>query len=314
MGGYVVDATKLADIVNLGVKWTRSTPFALNDDLSHVFGAGHYMFADLDSAQCSLFAHAITPVIALEAGPVQYNATPGTISPQSVPLYKTASDFGQWCGVVAAHEKAVFPSVTRYTLPGNEVDTNPGPFPGGVSQIASYSEACYAAVKAANPSAFVYGFELNMDGSINVPAFVQQLAALGCKVGTCFDGIAMHLSLAYPIPSSSAPCYPNAGGTYGMQCVTQLESTANVQHVLISETVYPIPGTVPNTAMQASAVVADLTAFAANPTVDGVLYADVDECALYPTGFFSGGCLITTSNQILPAYTALQQLATSSFQ
>jgi hypothetical protein len=153
-----------------------------------------------------------------------------------------------------------------------------------------------------------------MDGSLNAPAFVSQMVALGCKVGTCYDGIAMHLSLQYPIPPASTPCYPNPGGEYSMQCVTDIENAAQALiHVLISETVYPVPASVPNEATKALAVVAEFTAYAANPSIDGVSYANVDECAFYPTGYFFGGCLISTSGQILPAYPALEQLAHTSF-
>ncbi len=313
--GDVVDPAKLADIVNLGVGWTRTPAPQFFDDGSHIFGAGHYTFGDFDSAQCKSYAeHGIAPVVNLEAGPVEYNATPGTFSPQSYPQYQTAADFGQWCGVVAAHERSAFPSVTEFSLPGNEVNNNPTLFPGGPTQIAAYSEACYAAIKAANPSAFVYGFELDMDGSLNAPAFVRQMSSLGCRVGTCYDGIAMHLSLQYPIPAAGTPCYPNAGGEYGMQCVTDIETAAGGNiHVLISETVYPVPAAVPDEATKALAVVAEFNAYAANATIDGVSYANVDECAFYPTGYFSGGCLISTSGAILPAYTALAQLAQRYF-
>jgi hypothetical protein len=314
-GSFLVDTTKLNDVIYLGARWTRMPAPQFQVDLSHVFGAGNYAFGPLDAAQCiSMVYHNLRPVINLEAGPVQYNATPGTFSPASYPTYKTAADFGQWCGVVAAHERSIFPSVSQFSLPGNEVNSNPQLFPGGQAQIAAYSEACYAAIKAANPAAFVYGFELNMDGGLNAPAFVSQMVALGCKVGTCYDGIAMHLSLRYPIPPATTPCYPKPGGDYSMQCVTDIETAAQAPiHVLISETMYPVPASVPDEQTKASAVVAEFTAYAANPTIDGVSYADVDECALYPTGYFFDGCLIDTLGNQLPAFNALQWLATQHF-
>ena len=83
--------------------------------------------------------------------------------------------------------------------------------------------------------------------------------------------------------------------------------------MLISESVYTVPGSVPNEATKALAIVASFKAYAANATVDGVNYANVDECALYPIGYFSGGCIVNTSGGVLPGYTALQQLAASSF-
>jgi hypothetical protein len=187
-------------------------------------------------------------------------------------------------------------------------------FPGGPAQLVAYSEACYAAIKAANPSAFVYGFELNMDGQANAPGFVRQMYALGCKVGTCYDGLAIHLTLGYPIPPASTPCYPNPGGDYSLQCVTDIQTAAQAPiHVLISEMVYPVPGSVPDEATKALAVVAAYTAYAAVPSVDGVAYANVDECASYSSGFFYDGCLIDTSGDKLPAYGALEQLATANF-
>jgi hypothetical protein len=314
--GNLVDSTKLGNIVSLGVGWVRMPAPQFSDDLSHVWGSGTYQFADFDSAQCStLTEHGIKPVIGLEAGPVQYSAVIGQLPAQTLTTYQSASDFGTWCGVVAAHERSAFPGITRFSLPGNEVNDNPQLFPGGNAQIAAYSETCYAAIKAANPSAYVYGFELNMDGSLNAPGFVQQMTALGCRVGTCYDGIALHLSLRYPLPASSTPCYPNAGGDYVLQCVTDIISATQAPvHVLVSETVYPVPAYVPDEATKALAVVSDLTTFASNPSIDGVSYANVDECALYPSGYFFGGCLISISGQILPAYTALQQLATASYR
>lgn len=312
---WVVDPTKLSDVVNLGVGWTRLTVSQFFTDESHIFGPGQYAFGMLDAAQCVSFAqHGLRPIVGLEAGPVEYNAVAGQFSPQSYPTYKTAADFGQWCGVVAAHEKAVF-GISQFSMPGNEVNSNPQLFPGGESQIASYSKACYSAIKAANPNAFVYGFELNMDGSLDAPGFVSDMFNLGCKVGTCYDGIAIHLSLRYPIPSSSTPCYPKPGGDYSIQCVSDIQSAAHAPslHILISETVYTVPDSVPDENTKALAVVAAFKAFAAIPTIDGVNYANVDECAEYPTGYFSGGCLIDTSGNILPAYTALQALAQTNF-
>jgi hypothetical protein len=134
--GNVVDPTKLADITNLGVGWTRMPAPQFFDDGSHIFGPGHYTFGDFDSAQCSTLAqNGIRPVIGLEAGPVEYNATPGVFSPQSYPQYKTAADFGQWCGAVATHERNAFPSVSQFSLPGNEVNSNPQLFPAAKPRL-----------------------------------------------------------------------------------------------------------------------------------------------------------------------------------
>jgi hypothetical protein len=312
--GYAVDATKLADIVDLGVRWTRTAAPPFFDDHSHVSGQEPYVFADFDSAQCALVRHHITPLIALEAGPVQNDAIPGQFSPKTLPQYKTAADFGRWCGVVATHERQIFTTVNRYSLPGNEVNSNPDLFPYGDTQIASYSQACYKAVKAANPNAYVYGFELNMDRNAEPVALVQRLYALGCKPGTCYDGIAIHLSLRYPIPAPATPCYPKPGGDYSLQCISDIQAAAQAPiHVIVGETVYTVPGSVHDEATKAQAVVAAFKAFAQDPAVDGVNYANIDECDLYPSGYFVGGCLIDAVGTKLPAYAALRDLAAAAY-
>jgi hypothetical protein len=99
-----------------------------------------------------------------------------------------------------------------------------------------------------------------------------------------------------------------------LHCVSDIQTAAVAPiHVLISETVYPVPGFVPDEATKAKAVVAAFKAFAANPTIDGVSYANVDECAWYPSGYFFDGCLVDISGKRLPAYDSLRRLAKARF-
>ncbi len=310
--GYQVDAKKLANIVDLGVRWTRTqiSPFFVDD--SHI--SGSYDFGQLDSAQCALVRHNIRPLIALDAGPVQYNANPESYSPASVPTYKTAADFGKFCSVMAQHEAHTFTPVDRYSLPGNEVNSNQELFPGGDAQIAAYAQACYRAVKAAEPHAVVYGFELNSDRKAEPAGFVQRMYDLGCRVGTCYDAISLHVSLRFPLVPDSTPCYPQPGGNYGLQCIQDVRNAAHAPvHILIGETAYFVPGNVADEQMKAVAVVDELRTFAAQPYIDGVNYANVDECDLYPDGYFKGGCLVDSLNTKLPAFTSLQHLAASDY-
>jgi hypothetical protein len=114
------------------------------------------------------------------------------------------------------------------------------------------------------------------------------MVALGCKVGTYYDGIAMHISLT-------------------MQWIAAVETAAGAPiHVRISETVYTVPGSAPDEQTKADATVSEFAAFAANSLIDGALYANVDECALYTSGFFINGCLIDTGGNHLPAWMALR--------
>ena len=303
-GSYVVDPTKLSDLIYLGARWTRMPVPQFNVDVSHIYGAGQYAWAPLDAAQCiSLTYHNIKPVIGIEPGPVYYDATPGTFSPTVLPAYPNASDFGGWCGAVAAHEAAVFPAVTQYSIPASEAnDPNAQLFPGGEAQIAAFTKSCYAAIKAANPKAFVYAFELNMDGQAGATQFVSDMAALGCRPGTCYDGITMHFTLRYPIPPPGTPCYPNPGGDYSMQCITDIRTASGSPnlHILISETVYLVPSTVPDEQTKADAVVQAFSTLSADPNIDRVRVRQRrGGCALY-SDYFAGGCLIDASGNQLP--------------
>jgi hypothetical protein len=312
--GFVVDPDKLANIVDLNVRWTRSGPSPFFDDVSHIYAVGRYKFGDFDSAQCALTKHHIVMTVTLDAGPVQYNVVPGQFSPKGFSHYKTPGDFAEWCGAVVSHERQVFPAVSRYTLPGNEVNSNAKLFPGGDEEIASYAQACYRAVKRSNPKAFVYGFELNMDPRADPTGFVRRMYALGCKVGTCYDGLSAHLGLKYPLPPANAPCFPNPGGTSSLQCLTDLQTAAQAPvHFIIGETVYVVPGSVRDEATKALATVAEFAAFSHDPYIDGANYANVDECDLYPTGYFVGGCLVDSVGTKLPAYDALQKIAKAYF-
>ncbi|MBD5654924.1 MAG: hypothetical protein IAI50_07050 [Candidatus Eremiobacteraeota bacterium] len=312
--GNRIDAAKLADIVDLGVGWTRTTVSSFFDDRSHIDGTGSYAFGDFDSAQCALLRHAITPLVELSAGPVMYDATPGTFAPISWPHYRTTADFAEWCAAVASHERRAFPAVYRYSLPGNEVNSNPELFSEGFSQIADYTKACYRAVKKADPKAFVYGLELNMDPSAEPAAFVQRMYDLGCKRGTCYDGLSIHLSLHYPIPPAGTPCAPDPGGTASMACVDAIRTAAHDRiHVIIGETVYTVPGSVPDEEPKAKAIAAEFVRFAENPNIDGVNYANIDECAMYSSGYFAHGCLVDTQGRRLPAYAMLRRLAARDF-
>lgn len=154
-----------------------------------------------------------------------------------------------------------------------------------------------------------------MDAGVNAPGYVQSLYNLGCKQGTCYDGIAVHLFMPWPLPSTTTPCAPAGGGSYGIACVAAIQTAANAPslHVLVSETEFMVPASVPDESTKAVATVAAMNMFAGDLSVDGASYANVDECALYPTGEFSGGCLIAVSGATLPAYTALQALAQTDF-
>ena len=200
----VLDAAKTKNILDIGATWTRGSMSPFFTDQT-IYGAGHYDWSAADIVIAWDRSNGIEPFIGIEAGPVQINDSPGTFAPHTVDRYPTASAFAAYCGAAAAHFSPVAHS---YSIPGNEINTNPQQFPT-VADAASYMSACYAAIKAADPSAFIYGLELNMDGQAGATAYVTSLLARGCGPGTCYDGISAHLSLALSHPRAGHPLLPH---------------------------------------------------------------------------------------------------------
>ena len=53
-----------------------------------------------------------------------------------------------------------------------------------------------------------------MDRHADPTGFVKRMYDLGCKPGTCYDGISLHLSFARPDPPPGTSCYPDSGDDY----------------------------------------------------------------------------------------------------
>ena len=303
-----LDPVKTQNILDLGATWARfeTSPYFIDQTF---FGPNRYNFTDVDTLLQWETFHRIAPVVGIEAGPVQVNDVPGVFAPHEIPVYRSSADFATYCSVMATHMLGV--GSHSYSEPGNEINSDTGKFPNGAASVAPFARDCYHAIKTVDPTAFVWGLELNEDGGLKPsPAqFVAQLLALGCGPGTCYDGISVHLSLRYPIPAAGTPCYPNAGGDYSVACVTDAQSASGNAHLpmMIGEAVTTWPGMVPDAATKAIADPAQLKAFAAIPGVEYINYANLDECAMY-TGYFANGCLVDTSNARAPAWAGVHAI------
>jgi hypothetical protein len=176
------------------------------------------------------------------------------------------------------------------------------------AQIAGYEKNCYSAIHAADSQAVVYGFELDDDGGLNPSAaqFVHdERVNFGCGPGTCYDGIALHTALRYPVPAAGTPCYPNAGGDYTIACLDDVETAAGQSVPLdIGETVITWPGFVADAATAGLATTTNLAQLKAYPQVKFINWANVDECDAYPSGYFMNGCLIDLNHHETPQYVA----------
>ncbi|GAC1306396.1 MAG: hypothetical protein NVSMB21_09100 [Vulcanimicrobiaceae bacterium] len=305
---HVLDARKAQNILDLGATWTRSSLSPFFTDRTFL-GPGRYDWSAADVVTSWDVEHRIEPVIGIEAGPVQVNDA-GKFDPHEVPVYPTSEGFAAYCGAAARHFRAVTHS---FSIPGNEINSDLGPASehkkfSGLAMVAEYTKDCYRAVKAADPSAFVWGFELNMDAAAGPTAFVSELAKLGCGPGRCYDGLSMHLGLRYPLRPRSTPCFPNAGGDYSLQCIPDIQHASGKANlpIMIGETAVTWPGMVPDEEAQASFAPAALRAMAAMPGVRYINYANLDECALYPSGYFMNGCIVDKDDVRVPAWRAVR--------
>lgn len=175
------------------------------------------------------------------------------------------------------------------------------------ANFAAYASQCYTAIKAADPDAVIYGIEANMDPSLNPNAtqfITDERTNFSCGPGTCYDGISIHLTLTYPFASPNpGSCY-NGGATVS-SCVSAVETAAgSTVPIMLGEFVQTYPGQVPNEQTKDTSIIEQLQLFTADPRIKYISYANVDECGLYPSGYFMNGCLIDTSNVRLPSWYA----------
>lgn len=195
--------------------------------------------------------------------------------------------------------------VTTYTDNGTGSVSGTTPPSSSLAQVgafeadyAAYMIPCYQAIKTADPAAIVYGFELNMvTGLTPTPAtFVSDEVALGCGPGTCYDGISLHLYPPYPMSGLTTPCLSDdfdGGSAYSLACLQDIETAAGANiPLMIGEYAVTVPGVVSSEATASLAIADAIGKFATYPYVQYISYSNVDECALYPSGFFYGGCLV----------------------
>jgi hypothetical protein len=186
---------------------------------------------------------------------------------------------------------------------------NPTLYAEMASGPALYMKSCYSALKAVFPNATVYAGELAMQPVGSEADVVSEVkrwytGSAQCHVGTCFDGISMHIS---PIGDPLQPvthCYePNNGWTFA--CVGDVQAVAasfgdkTIPHVMITETEM---NSVPNSNDSAGDepgqswwVAQTLASAGLNPSIDGIFYANIDEDSMYVGTTFADGGLIDTS-------------------
>lgn len=196
------------------------------------------------------------------------------------------------------------PYPTYSGAPGNAAATTSTVTVQGLeSDLAAYMKPCYQAIKAADPLAFVYGWEINESPNLVTPAqfITDEKNTYSCGPGTCYDGLSVHIFPGFPLPAIGGGCSADTGGNVngvGYDCINDLVTASGLSTIkmMVGETAVLVPGSAPNEATAATDLTLMLNYFASNPNVDHINYANVDECSLYPSGFFFDGCLITTSN------------------
>lgn len=312
--GNTLSTTKTQNILDIGAKWTRSPVSSYFVDQTRT-GFG-YVWGQPDVWFAWAKAHNIEGIPGIENGTLQ------TASGDLNTGYESATAFGTFCSALATHAAPLwFSNSTRhnYSIPGNEINASTTLW-GSESKIASYMQSCYAAIKKADPVAFIWGLEATADAGANFRAtpLVADLRALGCGPGTCYDGLSEHLILSASsntvsnptLPSPTAICSATTPGNYySLQCLTDLENASGNANLplMVGETgdTWGGPGTVMDAATKAYFEPLSLHALASHANVQYILHDNLDECALYPSGYFMNGCLVDLNNAHVPAWDAV---------
>lgn len=212
-------------------------------------------------------------------------------------VYRTANNGSSWGWIASTAHGVTSYQDTGATPSGRQpLATSLVQVVAMEANLAAYTSNCYSAIKAADPAAQVYAFELSMDqGLTPTPQqFVTDLrTTFSCGPGTCYDGISNHLGMSYPITDYGGGCTSNTLIT--LDCLTALETAAGqTVPLMISEMFYGYPNDLANEAQKAAAINGAFNAEISFPQTKYVSYGNVDECGLYPSGYFENGCLVGT--------------------
>ncbi len=261
-------------------------------------------FASYDAIIALLAAHHVTELPILE----QYNTAPWQADGQAYPaIWSTPQLYAQFVSTVVAHLRATAPQITRVEL-FNEPNlsgwwTSPNPAYAATdgSATATYMLAGYAAAKQANPAITVVGPALADGGaSVDPRTFLTTMYAAGCRTGSCWDVLSVH-PYAWTDPTYTvASTATNRWQIYqDLQAIAVAHGDAK-PHVMLTEwgfsTANVFDGFDPE--VQARYMALGFNLMLADPTVDGIVWAGVNDTA---TDFWSSVGVTATSFAALPS-------------
>jgi len=270
-------------------------------------------FTAYDAIVALLAARNITELPILE----QYSTAAWQADGKAYPaIYSTPQLYAQFVGTVVAHLRATAPQITRVEL-FNEPNlsgwwTSPNPAYAATdgSATAVYMRAGYAAAKQANPAITIVGPALADGGSIVDPrTFLTTMYAAGCRTGTCWDVLSVH-PYAWMDPTYTVtPAATNRWQIYAdLQAIAVAHGDAK-PHVMLTEwgfsTANVFDGFDP--AVQARFMALGFNLMLADPTVDGIVWAGVNDTA---SDFWSNVGVTSTSFAPLPAEATYRAFAT----
>lgn len=310
---FSLGGSNAAHIIDLmaaaGVRFVRID--YCGDQIEHE--RDHLDFSIEDRIAAALAARGITelPIVDQYCAPAWGNG--GFPYPA---IWENPDAYARFAAAVAAHVTARFPRITRIEL-FNEPNligwwinrADPAYADPGGAPAAAYMHAAYAAIKAAAPRLTIVGPALGSGGhEVDPRVFFETLYDHGCRRSVCWDVLSVHnyrwVNPTFTVPESA----PNRFGIYrAIQAIAAKHGDLDT-HVMLTEwgysTIDSPDGVDPAT--QAVYVGLGFNLMLADPTVDGVVYVNMENPA---TDFWGQTALVDPTFSPKPAYDVYRSFA-----
>ncbi len=310
-----IDPASLQALTAEGVHFIRfgPTPTEVAYNATGAQSRQSYSFLSTDPALVSLHAANITALYVIDAAAAPPWGNPNAAG-DARPLFETPALYAEYCGGVASHIAAALPWITRVEIGTNEPNyaanwQNDQAVADGMPQyddatgygFALYAKACYSAIKAVAPSLQVVAPGIAIGSNAYSPfAFVDHLYASGCRIGVCWDIMSVHsYTWVDPGYANDQSFMDNLFGTgagpgtfltyRALQARAVQDGESATPPIMITEMGFSDyaadpRGVDPN--VQAYYTSEAFNEYLADPTVRGIVYADILNHETTPSIFY----------------------------
>jgi hypothetical protein len=234
-------------------------------------------------------------------------------------IYADPAAFARFAGLVAAHLREHYKTVTRMELFNEPNIHSWWQYPGSDAELgdltgagtARYMTAAYAAIKTAAPAMTVVGPALSDGGGDTDPrAFLEALYANGCGRAKCWDVLSVH-NYSWMNPDFVVDeATPDRFDIYkDLQHIAAAHGDVET-HVMLTEWGFShierVNGFDPR--VQAEYIARGFNRMLADPTIDGIVYVNIYNGGA-PGSFWTQTQVVDNDFTVLPGYAVITGFA-----